>query len=129
HPAGFLAAPAVLVAILVRRPTTLLNWNLLLTGLAALLIGLSAFIYEPIRAAHFPPINEGAPTACATHLELGCTFQRLTVSRLMANINREQYGEKLERGASYPAQIGMWWLYFKWQWLRDAHNAAPAVQL
>src|SRR5438552_9857378 len=45
HPAGFLAAPAVLVAIVIRRPTTFFNWKLLLAGLGGLLIGLSAFIY------------------------------------------------------------------------------------
>ncbi len=22
----------------------------------------------------------------------------------------------------------MWWLYFKWQWLRDAHNDQPGLQ-
>jgi hypothetical protein len=46
----------------------------------------------------------------------------------MANINREQYGDKLTRGAPYSAQVGMWWLYFKWQWLRDAYNESPALQ-
>ena len=24
--------------------------------------------------------------------------------------------------------MGMWWLYFKWQWLRDVHGAQPALQ-
>ena len=128
HPAGFLTAPAVLVAIVMRRWRTLLNWKLVLTGLAALLLGLTPFIYEPIRAAHFPAINEGAPTACERTLEVACTFTSLTAERLKENINREQYGQKLERGASYPEQVGMWWLYFKWQWLRDAHNAHPAWQ-
>src|SRR6185369_14752756 len=45
-----------------------------------------------------------------------------------ANINREQYGQKLERGAPYPAQVGMWWLYFKWQWLRDSHETMQGLQ-
>jgi hypothetical protein len=47
---------------------------------------------------------------------------------LMSNINREQYGKKLERGADYPAQVGMWWLYFKWQWLRDSHGTMQGTQ-
>ena len=128
HPAGFLAAPAVAVAVLMRRPRTFLNWKLVLTALGALILGLTPFIYEPIRAAHFPGINEGAPTACTTKLEASCTFNSLTWQRLKANINREQYGQKLERGASYPDQVGMWWLYFKWQWLRDAHNAHAGWQ-
>jgi len=29
-------------------------------------LGLTPFIYEPVRAAYFPGINEGAPTACNT---------------------------------------------------------------
>src|SRR5437868_5523788 len=128
HPAGFLPLPAAGVALLTTRWRTLLRWRLILAGLGALILGLTPFIYEPVRAAYFPPMNEGAPTACETKLEASCTFTKLTKDRLMANINREQYGQKLERGAPYSAQVGMWWLYFKWQWLRDAHQAMPGLQ-
>jgi len=128
HPAGFLAAPAVIFAILVRRWQTFLRWKLLLIGAAVMVLGLTPFIFEPIRAAHFPTMNEGEPTACTTKLEASCTFTDLTKQRLMDNINREQYGKKLERGAPYIAQIQMWWLYFEWQWLRDPHNERPALQ-
>ncbi|HXN76932.1 MAG TPA: DUF2723 domain-containing protein [Gemmatimonadaceae bacterium] len=128
HPAGFLPLPAAGVALLMTRWRTLLRWRLVLAALGALIIGLTPFIYEPVRAAYFPGINEGAPTACETKLEAGCTFTKLTQERLMANINREQYGQKLERGASYPAQVGMWWLYFKWQWLRDSHQTMQGLQ-
>ena len=128
HPAGFLPLPAAGVVILVVRWRTLLRWKLLLAGFAALLLGFTPFIYEPVRAAHFPAINEGAPTACTTELNADCTFSKLTYERLMANINREQYGEKVERHAPYPAQVAMWWLYFKWQWLRDVHQNYPAAQ-
>jgi Protein of unknown function (DUF2723) len=128
HPAGFLPLPAAGVAMLITRWRTLLRWKLVLAALGALIIGLTPFIYEPVRAAYFPAINEGAPTGCETKLEAGCTFSGLTEQRLMANINREQYGPKLERGASYPAQVEMWWFYFKWQWLRDAHGTMPALQ-
>ena len=128
HPAGMLAAPAVGIAILVRRWQTLLNWRLLVKGILVLTIGLTPFIYEPIRAAYFPPLNEGEPTACLEKFEYSCTFSELTKKRLIENINREQYGEKLERGAPFTAQVGMWWLYFKWQWLRDAYDESPALQ-
>ncbi len=128
HPAGFLPLPAAGVAILAVRWRTLLRWKLVLTALAALVLGLTPFIYEPVRAAYFPGINEGAPTACETRLEASCTFTSLTKDRLMSNINREQYGKKLERGADYPAQVGMWWLYFKWQWLRDSHGTMQGMQ-
>jgi hypothetical protein len=128
HPAGFLPLPAAGVAILMVRWRTLLRWKLILAALGALIIGLTPFIYEPVRAAYFPGINEGAPTACTTKLEASCTFTKLTKDRLMSNINREQYGKKLERGAPYSAQVGMWWLYFKWQWLRDSHQTMQALQ-
>ncbi|MDP9278231.1 MAG: DUF2723 domain-containing protein [Gemmatimonadota bacterium] len=128
HPAGFLPLPAAGVALLMVRWRTLLRWKLVLAALGALIIGLTPFIYEPVRAAYFPPINEGAPTGCNTKLEASCTFTTLTKDRLMANINREQYGQKLERGAPYSAQVGMWWLYFKWQWVRDSHQTMQALQ-
>ena len=128
HPAGFLPLPAAGLALLVTRWRTILRWRLVLVCLGALILGLTPFIFEPVRAAYFPPINEGAPTACERKLEASCTFTKLTEDRLMANINREQYGQKLERGASYPAQVGMWWLYFKWQWLRDSHQVMQGLQ-
>ncbi len=128
HPAGFLPLPAAGVAVLMVRWRTLLRWKLVLVALAALILGLTPFIYEPVRAAYFPAINEGAPTACDTKLEASCTFTKLTKDRLMSNINREQYGQKLERGAPYSAQVGMWWLYFKWQWLRDSHQTMQGLQ-
>src|SRR6202158_2371448 len=128
HPAGFLPLPAAGIAILAVRWRTLLRWKLVLTALVALLIGLPRFITEPVRAAYFPGINEGAPTACQTKLEASCTFTKLTKDRLMSNINREQYGKKLERGADYPAQGGMWWRYFKGQWVRDSHGTMQGTQ-
>jgi hypothetical protein len=124
HPAGFLVAPAVAFAVLVRRPKILLNWKLLVAAALAFGLGLTPFIFEPLRAAHFPAINEGEPTACTTHITASCTFDKLTYSRLMDNINRVQYGKPdvSERQAPIGAQVGMWWLYYKWQWLRDPHD-------
>src|SRR4051812_13936647 len=128
HPAGFLPLPAAGVAMIMVRWRTLLRWKLVLIAVGALALGLSAFAYEPIRAAYFPAINEGAPTACDYKLEASCTFTSLTEKRLMDNINRVQYGEKVGRGAPYSAQVGMWWLYFKWQWLRDSHETMQGLQ-
>src|SRR5678810_214300 len=69
HPAGFLPLPAAGLAIIMVRWRTLLRWKLVLIALDALVLGLTPFIFEPVRAAYFPAINEGAPTACTTHLE------------------------------------------------------------
>ena len=130
HPAGFLPLPAVGIAVLVRRPQTLLRWRLVLVAVAALVLGLTPFAYEPIRAAYFPTINEGEPTGCLTHFEWSCTFSALTVQRLEDNINRKQYQKPsvLDRQAPLTAQVGMYWMYFKWQWLRDAYGEHDHLQ-
>ncbi|HEX5436514.1 MAG TPA: DUF2723 domain-containing protein [Gemmatimonadaceae bacterium] len=130
HPAGFLALPAVGVAVLVRRWQTVLRWRLMLAAVLALVLGLTPFVAEPIRSAHFPPLNEGEPTGCARKIGFSCTLSGLTWDRLMANINRSQYAKPsvLKRQVPITAQVGMWWLYFKWQWLRDVHGAHPTAQ-
>ncbi|MGH7719183.1 MAG: glycosyltransferase family 117 protein, partial [Gemmatimonadaceae bacterium] len=115
HMMGFLAAPSVAVAVLVRRPQTLLRWKLLLVMAAMVVLGMTVFATQPIRAMHFPAINEGEPT---------------TWDSFWYNFNRGQYGKPsvFERQAPPSGQIGMWWLYFSWQWLRDMHNRWPLVQ-
>ena len=115
HMMGFLAGPAVAVAVLARRPATLLRWKLLLGCGALMLLGMTPFLTQPIRAAHFPAINEGEPT---------------NFDAFMYNFNRGQYGKPslLERQAPFTAQIGMWWLYFRWQWMRDMAGKMPTAQ-
>ena len=107
-----------------------MRWKLLLVCCGAVVLGGSSFATQPIRAAHFPAVNEGEPTACRTALHVSCTFSKGTVDAFMYNFNRGQYGkpELSERQAPLSAQIGMWWLYFKWQWVRDAHNRLPGLQ-
>ena len=130
HPAGFLVGPAVAVAVLVRRPRILLRWKLILAAVLALGLGLTPFAVEPIRAAYHPALNEGEPTGCTESIGFRCTFSSTTYDRLMDNINRVQYAKPSlsERQAPLSAQVGMWWLYFKWQWLRDANGTQPALQ-
>src|SRR3954452_13179656 len=124
HMAGMLAAPAVGLAVLIVRPRTIFRWKLLLACVGMLLFGLTPFATQPIRAAYFPAINEGEPTACRTKLELSCTFSQGTLDAFNYNFNRGQYGkpELTDRQAPLVDQIGLWWLYFKWQWIRDAHG-------
>ena len=130
HMAGMLPMLAVGVAVLVRRPRTLLRWKLLLAGLFALLFGLTPFATQPIRSAHMPALNEGEPTACQDGLKVSCTFSKETYERFMYNFNRGQYGKPdlSARQAPFTGQVGMWWYYFKWQWLRDAHSERPMLQ-
>ena len=131
HPAGLLVAPAVGVAILARRWTTLLRWRLLLAGALAFVLGLTPFAVMPIRAAHAPAMNQGETSACVGRtIAVDCTLSGETYRRLMSHVRREQYGghSVVERQAPFGAQLGMWWLYFKWQWMRDAAVERPFAQ-
>src|SRR5436190_6427561 len=130
HMAGMLPILAVGVAVVVRRPRTLLRWKLLIAVLGAMMIGMTPFGTQPIRAAYFPALNEGEPTACQNGLKVSCTMSKDTYDRFMYNFNRGQYGKPqlTERQAPFTGQLGMWWYYFKWQWLRDAHADNPGIQ-
>ncbi|MGH7625828.1 MAG: glycosyltransferase family 117 protein [Gemmatimonadaceae bacterium] len=131
HMAGCLPAPAVLLAVLARRPRTLSRWRLLLACTGALALGVTPFATQPIRAAFHPPLNEGEPTACRTGLHLSCTLSAGTYKAFLFNFNREQYGKPalMNRQAPFTAQVGMWWYYFTWQWMRDPHGEHPRQQL
>ena len=130
HMAGALPALAAGVAIMVRRPRTLVRGRLLLAGLGAAVLGMTPFATQPIRAAHYPAINEGEPTGCKNGIAVSCTFSKETYDSFMYNFNRGQYGKPQlsERQAPFVGQVAMYWYYFKWQWLRDAHNEQPGWQ-
>ncbi len=133
HMAGMLPLPAVGLVVVLTRPRTVLRWRLLAAAVAMVFVGLAPFATQPIRSAFNPPINEGEPTACRQGLTFSCTFSRDTWKAFRYNFDREQYGKPTltERQAPFAAQLGMWWLYFKWQWWRDVHleNARPQAAL
>lgn len=130
HPAGFLPLPALGVLVLWQRPRTLLAWRTLAATGLMLAVGLTPFLYQPIRAAYRPAINVGAPTACDGPPQLACTFSRATFDKVRANVSREQYGghRVADRQAPLSAQFGMWWQYFEWQTMRDAAGRLPQLQ-
>src|SRR5882762_1503168 len=82
------------------------NWDFAVAVLLVAIVGVSVYLFLPIRAAHFPPINEGEPT---------------TLRALWDVLTRQQYGKPpvWERQATLGAQLGMWFQYFSWQWGRD----------
>lgn len=90
------------------------NWGFALVMLGVAAIGVSVYVYLPIRAAHFPPINEGEPT---------------TWNAVWSVLTREQYGkvDLTERQATFVAQIGMWWQYFSWQFGHDFPSRVQGV--
>ncbi len=100
------AAAVVFVAALVYALAKARNGDLAVALLLVAIVGVSVYLYLPIRAAHFPPINEGEPT---------------TRQALWDVLTRQQYGKPpvTQRQATIGAQIGMWIQYFTWQWGRD----------
>ena len=114
HEMGLLAGPAVMVAVLAHRPQSLFRWQLLLALAGLFLLGNTPFLTQPIRALHHPAINEGDP---------------VTWNAFWYNFNRGQYGKPsvLDRQAPLGGQLGMYWLYFRWQWFRDMDGTSPGV--
>jgi hypothetical protein len=115
---------------LLLRPRTLLRWRLILACFAAVVVGVTPFATQPIRSAFNPPLNEGEPTACRHGIAWSCTFSKGTWDAFTFNFNRDQYGKPAltARQAPFTAQVGMWWLYFRWQWLRDVHLERQPAQ-
>ncbi len=89
------------------------NWRFTLALLGVAAVGVSVYIFLPIRARHFPPINEGEPT---------------NWDALVAVLTRQQYGKPplTERQASFGAQLWMWGNYFFWQWGHDFQKNVQA---
>jgi len=131
HPAGLLVAPAAAVAVLVRRPATMLRWRLLAAVAAVFVLGVTPFAVLPIRASHDPFINENAVSACEDgRFETSCAFSAETARRLRDAVQRKQYPEHsvTVRRAPFAAQLDMYWTYFKWQWLRDTKQHNRSLQ-
>src|SRR5881296_477423 len=100
------AAGVLFLAALANAVFRARNWDFALAVLGVAVVGLSVYLFLPIRSAHFPPINEGEPTSGQALWDV---------------LTRQQYGKPpvSQRQASLVAQIGMWIQYFSWQWGRD----------
>jgi len=78
-------------------------------GLTAVIVGISLnYFWLPLRAAQYPPINEGEPVGFLSQA-------------LQDVLNRVQYGKPplSERQATFSAQLANFWQYFSWQFARD----------
>jgi len=112
--ATFMIPGAILFAValsyaLVRKG----DWRFTVALLGVAAVGVSVYIFLPLRAAHFPPINEGEPT---------------NWQALWAVLTRQQYGKPplFQRQADLVAQFLLWVQYFRWQW---GHDLAQNVQV
>ena len=109
HLMGILVAPAVAIYILMTDWKAPFRPWVLAGIISAYLVGVSLnYIYLPIRAAQYPPINEGEPVGFFSQA-------------LMDVLNRVQYGKPaiLDRQSPLSDQLGNFLQYFGWQWARD----------
>ena len=77
-------------------------------GVLAVVVGISLnYLWLPLRAAQYPPINEGEPVG-------------LFSQALQDVLNRVQYGKPslTDRQASFTGQLANFWQYFGWQFAR-----------
>ena len=123
HLMAFLAAPAMLVFVLVVHPQSLLNWRLYVAGLIAGVLGLSVHLFLPLRAALDPLINEADPT-CETvgsAVVSIITWGKAGCVALSDALSRRQYDKPplLPRLAPLTSQLVNYLQYFDWQWSRS----------
>jgi hypothetical protein len=123
HLMAFLAAPALLVLLLMVKPKVLTNWRLYVWALVFAVVGLSVHLFLPIRAELGPIINEADPT-CASLGEAFVSILTLGAAgceELSAALAREQYAKPpvTERLAPLWAQVLNYFQYFDWQWSRS----------
>jgi len=138
HLMAFLAAPALLLFILIVSPRTLTNWKLYPAIVIFAILGLSAHLYLPLRAGLDPVINEADPTceSIGEAVQSILTFGRTGCDNLSASLAREQYDKpsmllnpidrKTPRGIGLlAAQLGNYLYYFDWQWARSVAGSTP----
>ncbi len=114
HLMSFLAAPALVVFILIVRPQTFANWKLWVGALVVAALGLSIHLFLPLRAALKPILDEADPS---------------TWQSLLDSLARKQYDKPsmfvnpvtgVPRDAGLLLwQIGNYLQYFDWQWARS----------
>jgi hypothetical protein len=123
HLMAFLAAPALLVFVLLVRPRVLLNWKLYAWSAVFGVIGLSVHLFLPIRAGLDPIINEAAPTCSSigSAMQSILTFGGSGCAELSASLAREQYAKPPvgTRMAPLTLQMENYFQYFDWQWARS----------
>ena len=127
HLMAFLAAPAMLVFVLLVKPSTLLNWRLYVAGVIAGVLGLSVYLFLPLRAGLDPVINEADPTcpSFGSALTSIVTWGKAGCVALSDALSRSQYEKPplVPRAAPIHQQLVNYFQYFDWQWARSLAGA------
>jgi VanZ family protein len=118
HMMGVLAIPLVGIYVLWTDWRALLRPAVIVGVISVVIVGLSInYIYLPIRAGQYPPINEGEPVGFFSQA-------------LKDVLNRVQYGKPsvFERQTgSFFDQLANYWQYWRWQFARDWTGVAPVA--
>jgi hypothetical protein len=140
HLMGVLAAPAIVVFVLMTRPRALVSPRLWAGAVPLAAIALSAHLFLPIRAELDPLVLEGAP-ACESMGAAVASVYTLGAGgceALSAVLTREQYGKpslladptnpSLPRSpALFASQLLNYLQYFDWQWARSISGHDPVL--
>ena len=136
HLMAFLAAPALLLYVLLVDPRTLVNWKLYPPMVLLAVLGLSIHLFLPIRAGLDPVINEADPTceSVGGALQSVLTFGRSGCTALSESLSRTQYDkpsmfsdpiaaaqfvDQPRTPSLFVAQLANYFQYFDWQWARS----------
>jgi hypothetical protein len=115
HLMAFLAAPALLLFVLLVRPRALLDRRTIAGAVVVALIGLSIHLFLPLRAGLDPIINEADPSSWTALAESLARRQydkpSVLVNPLDPTLPRD--------GALLAAQFANYGQYFDWQWARS----------
>jgi len=117
HQMGVLAAPAVAVYVLMTDWRVITRWPVLVGIVGAVVVGISVnYLFLPIRAGQFPPINEGEPVGFFS-------------SALSDVLGRVQYAKPsvFERQADLGSQALNYLQYWTWQFGRDWPTASRVI--
>src|SRR5512142_1384524 len=120
HLMSFLAAPALVVFILIVRPQTFGNWKLWVGALVVAALGVSIHLFLPLRAAMKPILDEADPSS---------------LQSLLDSLARKQYDKPsmfmnpLDPSVPRDAKLLLWQIanyvqYFDWQWARSVAGSA-----
>jgi hypothetical protein len=123
HLMAFLAAPALVVFLLMVKPRSLLSWRMYAWSAFFAVVGLSVHLFLPIRAGLRPVIDEADPT-CPTMggaITSILTFGKAGCANLSASLARQQYAKPpvTDRLAPFGDQLLTYFQYFDWQWARS----------
>src|SRR5690606_22159702 len=119
HQMGVLAAPVVGVYIIATDWRVLLKPWFLVACAGVVVVGISInYLYLPIRAAQYPPINEGEPVGFFSQA-LSDVLGRVQYAKPSVTERQPNIPGQPAPYPQTPAQFAMYWQYWSWQWGRN----------